>query len=119
MFKLCRMILLVFVVLALAAVAPASAGQAPAAQAPALQAQAAAAPAASAACAPGLDLSAPAQTPAVCSAPSQVFDSSPRQPEFMATTFHGYCRCGCSRTKDCNTSADCGGSACLGGITCC
>jgi len=38
---------------------------------------------------------------------------------FTAKPFHGYCRCSCSFTRNCNTSADCGGGACLGGITCC
>jgi hypothetical protein len=33
--------------------------------------------------------------------------------------FHGFCRCSCTFTPDCNTSADCGGSPCLAGITCC
>jgi hypothetical protein len=33
--------------------------------------------------------------------------------------FHGFCKCSCTFTPDCNTSADCGGSPCLAGITCC
>lgn len=40
------------------------------------------------------------------------------EPDFLGT-FHGYCRCSCSRIRNCNTSADCGGGACIGGITCC
>jgi len=33
--------------------------------------------------------------------------------------FHGFCKCSCTFTPDCNTSADCCGSPCLAGITCC
>lgn len=33
--------------------------------------------------------------------------------------FTGFCKCSCSRVRNCNTSADCGGAACVGGITCC
>ncbi len=36
-----------------------------------------------------------------------------------AKPFHGFCRCSCTFTPDCNTSADCGGSPCLHAITCC
>jgi hypothetical protein len=36
-----------------------------------------------------------------------------------ARPFHGFCRCSCTFTPDCNTSADCGGSPCLAGVTCC
>lgn len=115
MSKPSRMILLTLVLLALAAAAPASAAPAAAAQTPAIQEQAGPAPAAAPGCGLSLDLLAPDRGASVCKAASQV--STPK-PEFLAT-FHGYCRCGCSRTKDCNTSADCGGSACLGGITCC
>ncbi len=43
---------------------------------------------------------------------------APAAPDFLVT-FTGYCRCSCSRIKNCRTSADCGGSPCLGGITCC
>lgn len=40
------------------------------------------------------------------------------EPEFLAN-YTGYCRCSCSRVKNCRTSADCGGSPCMGGISCC
>jgi hypothetical protein len=39
--------------------------------------------------------------------------------EPKARPFHGFCKCSCTFTPDCNTSADCGGSPCLAGITCC
>ena len=107
--KLCRTILLALIVLALAGVAPALADPAP---------QAAPLAASPAGCgAPALDLFAPEADGARCTAaaPQAV---APLVPDFMVT-FHGHCRCSCSRTPDCNTSADCGGAPCLGGITCC
>jgi hypothetical protein len=39
--------------------------------------------------------------------------------ELGAKPFHGFCRCSCTFTPDCNTSADCGGAPCIHAITCC
>ena len=104
---MCRRILLVLALLALAAVAPALAAPA-------------AVPNPQGGCPPSLDFLAPA-APASASCKAESPATVAAQPEFMAvsTVYTGFCRCSCSRVRNCNTSADCGGSACLGGITCC
>jgi len=112
--KLYRTLLLALAVLVLAGVSSAFADPAPAPgpQAPPLVSN-------PVGCgAPALDLFAPSAEDAQCKAAVSLQVVAPLQPEFMVT-FHGHCRCSCSRTPDCNTSADCGGAPCLGGITCC
>lgn len=108
-----RSLLLALVALALIAAAPGFAASAPPAGATAAIAPAAAS---AAGCGASLDFVADlAKQSASCPAD---FGVVPPEPTPLAK-FHGYCRCSCSFTKNCNTSADCGGSACLGGVTCC
>jgi hypothetical protein len=107
----CRALFLTLALCAFAVAAPAFAGQAPA-EAPQVQA---ATPQASG-CGSIADLFATEASAPVCKPDAQ--GTLQPAPVFLAT-FHGYCRCSCSRIKNCNTSADCGGSACLGGVTCC
>lgn len=112
--KLCTMVLLSLLAFAFVAAAPASASQEPA-PAPALQAPVTTGSTGCASSALYL-LTTHEQGPA-CKQQSPA--AGIPQPEFMVSSFRGYCQCGCSNQKNCNTDADCHGGRCLGGITCC
>lgn len=108
--KLCTTVLLSLLALVCASATPAFAGQEPTPATPTVTS--------STGCGSSvLDLVATTEQAPACKPESPATGSA--QPEFMVSSFRGYCQCGCSNQKNCNTDADCHGGRCLGGITCC